>query len=264
MPRYRKDIFNQKNVSQVKGGVGIQFGMVFKLFAKAAWAPGLDDNRAWQVSWSGDALPIDNGSAPEIRFIDPLLRRRLGRLSRMALSVAHQAAAGQDSTNAVFASRHGELSRTVGILHALAADEVPSPAAFSLSVHNSAAGIFSIARADRSQSTALAAGEETLLWAMQDAAARLAAEPDSPILLVYADEPLPGEYQAYSSRSDPAHAVALLLGPGDDLHLEWSENDGTAPCNEPLSLAILAHLMGHRDRITWHGERLSVHGYIHA
>ena len=240
--------------------------MHMNIFACAAWAPGLSDIAAWQ-SWSGDALHPDDGSAPEVRFVDALLRRRLGRLSRMALHVANEAAAGLASLTTVFASRHGELARTVGILHALAADEAPSPAAFSLSVHNSAAGIFSIARANQAPSTALAAGEETLLWALQDAAVRLDADPDSPILLVYADEPLPREYQSFSP-SEPAHAVAFLLRSGEGMHLEWTENRAEnsrmQPSREPLSLVMLANLLGHRDRIAWHGERLSVHGYCES
>jgi hypothetical protein len=294
-------------------------GLSINISARAAWAPGLKNDAAWR-SWSGHALPDDDGTAPDVSFIDALLRRRLGRLSRMALHVANQAAAEYESLAAcrtlvvdsenrprrgqflpkfgnlapphspamvqgagekwtgavdlqptipksdrllptIFASRHGELSRTVAMLHALAADEAPSPAAFSLSVHNSAAGIFSIARGDPAPSTALAAGEETLLWALLEATIRLAADPLSPVLLVYADEPLPGEYQAFSKASEPAHALALLLQMGDGFQLEWDENRGHPPSPEPLSLALLEHLVGRRENLVWHGERLSVHGH---
>ncbi len=231
-----------------------------KIQAYASWAPSMEEDTAWQ-SWSGHALPDDNGSSPDVRFVDALLRRRLGRLARMALHVANQVATGHESLPAIFASRHGELSRTVNMLHALAADEAPSPAAFSLSVHNSAAGIFSIARNDPAPSTALAAGEETLLWALLEATIRLAATPDSSILLVYADEPLPGEYQDFDTASESAHALALLLQPGEGIHLEWNENRGNPPSPEPLSLALLAHLLGRRDNLAWHGEHLSVHGH---
>ncbi|MDO9225014.1 MAG: beta-ketoacyl synthase chain length factor [Pseudomonadota bacterium] len=236
-------------------------GFNINISASAAWAPGLDDAAAWRA-WPGKTLPLDDGSAPDIRFIDALLRRRLGRLSRMALHVANRVAAEWISLPTVFASRHGELSRTVSMLHALAAETSPSPAAFSLSVHNSAAGIFSIVRGDHAPSTALAAGDETLLWALLDATARLTDDPDSAILLVYADEPLATEYQSYSSASASAHALALLLRPGEGIHLEWTENRVRAPTPEPLSLTLLTHLLGQREKLTWHGERLSVD--IHA
>lgn len=237
--------------------------MRLNIIAFSAWAPGLASLPAWRA-WEADQLPADDGSGPDIRFIDAMLRRRLGRLSRMALHVAHEASAGQAGLNTIFASRHGELARTVGILHALAADEPPSPTAFSLSVHNAAAGIHNIARADHSPSTALAAGAETLLWALQDAAARLALAPDSPILLAYADEPLPEAYTRFRGAADSAHAIALLLAPGDGLELEWARNDVHPPSGEPLSLALLALLLGRRSELAWHGDRLSVHGRLHA
>lgn len=236
--------------------------MLMNVSACAAWAPGVGDISQLHP-WPTGALPPDDGSAPAIPFVDPLLRRRLGRLSRMALHVAHEAAAQETQLSTVFASRHGELSRTVSILHALSVNEAPSPAAFSLSVHNSAAGIFSIARADQSPSTALAAGEETLLWALQDAAIRLVTDPDSAILLVYADEPLPTEYRSFPA-PEPAHALAFLMRSGDDIHLDWAANDGNAPSREPLSVAMMAYLLGHRNSFAWHGARLSVHGYSHV
>ena len=161
----------------------------------------------------------------------------------------------------VFASRHGELGRTVNILHALSAQEMPSPAAFSLSVHNAAAGIFSIARTDPAPSTALAAGDETLLWALQEALIRLDADLDAQVLVVYADEPLPTEYPASASTPEPAHALAFLLSHGEGLRLEWSENCENPPSPEPFSLHVLAHLLGKRASISWHGERLSVSGH---
>lgn len=237
--------------------------VLLTLSAYSAWAPSLATPAAWQT-WSGDSLPADDGSAPDLRFVDTMMRRRLGRLSRMALQVANEAAMGLPRLTTIFASRHGELSRTVTILHDLAAGEMPSPAAFSLSVHNATAGIFAIARGDHSPSTALAAGDETLLWALQEAAVRLAGEPDTPVLLVYADEPLPGEYQPFRAASGPAHALALLLRPGTGLALEWTANPDLPPSPEPLSLALLAHLLGRRETLAWHGERLSVRGSHHA
>lgn len=193
-----------------------------------------------------------------------MLRRRLGRLSRMALHVANEIASGQPRLTTIFASRHGELGRTVSILHDLAVCQTPSPSAFSLSVHNSSAGIFAITRADHAPSSALAAGEETLLWALQDAAARLEDNPDTPVLLVYADEPLPDEYRPFQTDYEPAHALALLLRPGADLELEWQPVNTQTASKEPLSLALLAHLLGQRETVAWQGERLQINGHSHA
>jgi hypothetical protein len=168
----------------------------------------------------------------------------------------------------VFASRHGELSRTVALLHDLANDTPPSPASFSLSVHNTTSGIFSITRADASVSTAIAAGEETFLWALQDAVLRLAANSSLPVLLVYADEALPIEYQAFAGRTEPAYAMALLLTPGSNTRLAWIENTPAEPSeqdsNLPLPLAFLAWWLRGADSLIWRGDRLAIHGFRHA
>jgi len=230
----------------------------------SAWAPGLVSAMDGFDECRTEQPPVDDGAGPEIRFVSPMLRRRLGPLARMALHVAHEVSAGFAGLTTVFASRHGELTRTVGILHALARDEAPSPTAFSLSVHNATVGIHSIIRSDQAPSTALAAGDETLLWGFQEAAARLMHRPDLPVLLVYADETLPVEYEPFGATSEVAHAIAFLLASGNRMELEWTGNDGNPPSPEPLSLAILDHLLGRRKAIAWYGERLFVQGRLNG
>lgn len=137
------------------------------------------------------------------------MRRRLSTLSRVALKVAHDCVA-TDTVRVVFASRHGELRRTTDILRAISAGEPVSPTAFSLSVLNAMTGVFGIARGDRSAASAISAGAETLGYALLEAHAQYAAQPDSPTLLVYADEPAD---PAYGTIEDEVQggAIAILL-----------------------------------------------------
>src|SRR5690606_5860730 len=90
------------------------------------------------ISWAFWA-PGKKQSRPDISFVPSLLRRRLSILSAGAMHVANTALQDERDIPVVFASRHGELGRTAAILEALAACEAPSPTAFSLSVHNTAA-----------------------------------------------------------------------------------------------------------------------------
>ena len=166
--------------------------------------------------WS--AWPYGCGEAvqaPDVQFVDPSLRRRLGPLARMMLHVARACAEDVPDLRLVFASQHGELSYTIALLRSLSAGEPLSPTLFSLSVHNSAPGLFSSLRADHAESTALAAGEETLGHALLEAHCQLRADPERPVLMVYGDRPLPQEYAEFAPDSeDPqahGHAVALLL-----------------------------------------------------
>jgi hypothetical protein len=133
----------------------------------------------------------------------------------MMLHVASACAEDVRDLRLVFASQHGELSYTIALLRSLTAAEPLSPTLFSLSVHNSAPGLFSSLRADHAESTALAAGEETLGHALLEAHCQLRCDPARPVLMVYGDRPLPQEYGEFAADSeDPqahGHAVALLL-----------------------------------------------------
>jgi hypothetical protein len=116
--------------------------------------------------------------------------------------------AERDRVRVVFASRHGELRRTTDILCAISAGEPVSPTAFSLSVLNAMTGIFGIARGDRSPASAISAGPETLGYALLEAHAQFAADPSSPVLMVYADEPADA---AYGTIEDEVQGGALAI-----------------------------------------------------
>lgn len=147
---------------------------------------------------------------PDTGFIEPMVRRRLSSLSRVALKVAHDCANEQQAVRMVFASRHGELRRTTDILRAITAAEPVSPNAFSLSVLNAMSGIFGIARGDRSPATAISAGAETLGYALLEAYAQYMKQPSPPVLVVYADEPADALYGDVEDEVQKG-AVAILL-----------------------------------------------------
>ncbi|EIF30102.1 hypothetical protein BCh11DRAFT_05576 [Burkholderia sp. Ch1-1] len=157
--------------------------------------------------WS--SWPAAASAASDIGFIEPIVRRRLSTLSRVALKVAHDCVAA-DAARVVFASRHGELRRTTDILRAISAGEPVSPTAFSLSVLNAMTGVFGIARGDRSAASAISAGAETLGYALLEAHAQYATQQDSPLLLVYADEPADAAYGTIEDEV-PGGAIAILL-----------------------------------------------------
>jgi len=188
------------------------------------------------------AVPAATKSAAGLEFIDPMLRRRLSNLSRMALLAAaeclrdrpkpERVASADDGAaiatpgveretkgvRVVFASRHGELRRSTDILHTISLGETVSPTAFSLSVMNAMTGVFSIARQDRSASTALSAGPETLGYALLEGYAQYVSDPRAPVLVVYADEtadPIFGEIQDEIEGG----AVAVLISGEGTLRL---------------------------------------------
>jgi hypothetical protein len=187
--------------------------------------------------WS--SWPAAASAAPDIGFIEPIVRRRLSTLSRIALKVANDCVE-QRSTRVVFASRHGELRRTTDILRNISAGEPVSPTAFSLSVLNAMTGIFGIARADRAAASAISAGAETLGYALLEAYAQYATQPESPVLLVYADEPADAAYGTIEDEV-PGGAIAILLYNAD------ADADADAGDDAPAQLVCTRSRPGDPD-----------------
>jgi len=166
---------------------------------------------------------------PQIGFIEPLVRRRLSFLDRIALHVANACVADGEPVHLVFASRHGELARSAELLAQLAKNELPSPMSFSLSVLNAAAGLYGIARKDRSPATAVSSGEATFPLALVEGAAQAQKNPDAAVVVAFADEPPPEVYQPLIDSPRSAQAIAVRLEARKATHpldLSWSDAEG--------------------------------------
>lgn len=170
--------------------------------------------------WSAWSVPLDALACapapaklpvPDVSYVEPMLRRRISSLGKMGLKVAHDCVSTTGAVRLVFASRHGELRRTTEILHDLVQGQAVSPTAFSLSVLNAMAGVFGIARQDRSPAMALAAGAETLGYGLLEAYAQYASDPSQPVLFVYAGEPRDLVFGPLDGADDSSLALAILL-----------------------------------------------------
>lgn len=195
----------------------------FSIAAHAAWAPGLTTAEAWS-GWAQSPFRISGSCDAPVAAMPAMLRRRAGFLGRMALEVAYRCLDGRTGIPAIFCSRHGEVARAVALLSDLARGEPLSPTAFGLAVHNASAGLFSIARADRSNHMALAGGAATIEHAIVEACGLL-ADGAPEVLLVACDCPLPEPLDGFADCDEQPHAFAwLLTGAGGD----------------PISLALAA------------------------
>ena len=166
---------------------------------------------------------------PQVGFIEPLVRRRLSFLDRIALHVANACVAEGEAVHLVFASRHGELARSAELLAQLARNELPSPMSFSLSVLNAAAGLYGIARKDRSPATAVSSGEATFPLALVEGAAQAQKNPEAAVVVAFADEPPPEVYQSLVDSPRNAHAIAVRLEAKKaqkPVALSWDDGEG--------------------------------------
>ncbi len=190
--------------------------------------PGIFTPEQWAAYVAGQLQPSDEAT-PSVTFVEPMLRRRLSRLSRQLLAVAKPCAEVAPGSRAmVFASQHGELTTTVQLLQALAKQETPSPMGFSLSVHNTAAGLYSIATRDQAPATAIAAGQHTLKAALIEAYGQLHNGADS-VVMAYAEEPLTAVYAPFADAETPLCAIGLcLVKEGSTVTLSLDEFDDSA------------------------------------
>jgi hypothetical protein len=172
-----------------------------------AWASGLDSVTAWQ-EWAANPHSIENETRAPVKAMPPMLRRRAARLGRAALEAMYRLdpPAGQPI---VFASRHGELSRSLDLLEELTREGAVSPQEFSMAVHNAEAGLFTIARKDSASVTALASENALTLSALMEAASRL---PESgSVTLILCDEPIPELFKPFVKDEPFCVAAAMTL-----------------------------------------------------
>lgn len=228
----------------------------------AVWMP---------VSTDADSVAaISKEQQPALADVPAMTRRRLSRMTKIAFDVALAATAKagiekDQPVDSIFTSRHGDLHKTLGLLQQLAANEELSPSQFALSVHNAISGQYSIFCQNQASSNAIAAGPDSLHYALLEAAARFATEPElCYLMVVYADEPVPEPYQAACPDPSKTIGLALLLhkeqGDGFNL-LTQADADASTSADQaqqllPLLRGELSELAIVGQRRRWHWQRV--------
>ncbi|MEI6707305.1 MAG: beta-ketoacyl synthase chain length factor [Methylococcales bacterium] len=146
----------------------------------SAWCPDLDVR-------DDKLTTTDNITVPAC--VPKMLQRRLTPLARAVFAVADRCITAGEALPVVFSSAHGELGKSLAMLQAIQAGEELSPTAFSLSVHNAIAGLFSIAYRNHQEITVIASGQEGIAPAFIDAVGIL-HEGAAAVLIVFYDEPV--------------------------------------------------------------------------
>lgn len=165
-----------------------------------AWCPDLDTSNDRLITTDNIVVP---GCVPK------MLQRRLTPLARAVFVVADACIEVDEALPVVFSSAHGELSKSLTMLQAIQAGEELSPTAFSLSVHNAIAGLFSIAYHNHQEITVIASGQEGIAPAFIDALGIL-QEGAAAILLIFYDEAVADFYPIAPFNLSAAPCVLAL------------------------------------------------------
>ncbi|HET7359791.1 MAG TPA: beta-ketoacyl synthase chain length factor [Rhodanobacteraceae bacterium] len=183
-----------------------------------AWAPGIPDWAHLRALLRDQAAGPDAGAParPTPAALPPGERRRAPVGVLIAIEAAAQAVAmsGRDAATlpCIFASAHGDA----GIMDYMCATlaQTPremSPTRFHNSVHNAAAGYWTIAAACHAASTAVSARAESFGASLLEAAVQVAAEGQA-VLLVASDVPGAGPLGEMIDSTEP-FGCALVLAP---------------------------------------------------
>ncbi len=236
----------------------------FSVRGWSAWAPGIQSSDDW-LSWAESPVAPGLEGTPELKFIPAMVRRRFSRLSKMALQVAFDATPPEQlaDVSTVFASRHGEANACVGLLTDIARQAPLSPTAFSHSVHNTQAGLFSIAANNGRISSSIAAGRDTFCAGLIEALGICERAPARPTLLVIADELPPEIFGEFQDEIPCSYALALMIEPGlvRGAHAFRIENTAAklVPADTlprlPQALEFLAWMLGDKRSLELSDER---------
>lgn len=211
------------------------------VIAQAAWMPGRST-----VGSVVEAGPIDSALAdkgPDLSGYPSRLMRGTSVVTRMCASVARQALvqSGVEAADvpAIFGSAFGEVTIALDQLAMMVTgDGQVSPTLFKNSVHNTSAGVFSIAHGNRTMSTSLAVGELTVPYVLLEGL--MCLEAGAPhVLVAVGDETLPEPLSALGEW--PSFAAAWVLSAqrpatGDALRLSelTAETQAATPVPEEL------------------------------
>jgi hypothetical protein len=182
------------------------------------WSPRLPGwALAVDVAAGRAAAPADPLPRPAPTLLAPTERRRAPDTVALALEVASRACAAANrepkALPSVFASTYGDLPINDYMCSTLATTpKLCSPTKFHNSVHNAAAGYWTIGTGSLAPSTAILAGPDTFAAGLVEAVSQALCD-STPVLLVAYDVEARGPL-ATQTQSQGLLAVALVIEPG--------------------------------------------------
>lgn len=202
-----------------------------------AWAPGLEYQDERLLDASDTAAP---------QRVPKMLQRRLTPLAKAVFNVAGPCVESGKTPPVVFSSAHGEICKSLAMLKTIQAGEELSPTAFSLSVHNAIAGLFSIAYRNSQEITVIAPGQEGIAPAFIEALGMLHEGAEEVLMILY-DEPIDDFYPTAPFKLNMVFPCVLALRialTGDGLPLQLrrspeSRDDGEHPVQLQAFLRFL-------------------------
>lgn len=225
------------------------------LHGRGLWSPGVPDVATYLAR-----AEDPSAERPACDVVHPRMKRATSLLTQTSIEVMTQAARDAsfelDQCATVFGSEHGEIQIAVEQMQMMQEGSgIVSPARFKNSVHNTAAGLFSISVVNRGFTTAIAAGEHTFAMSLLEAWMLLVDGDVEQVVVSIAEEPLPTPIHDFAPHVALGVAVALSIhsdgafakiGVPERL-TDKPSNDASSPTTsiESPSIEIPARFVGH-------------------
>ena len=235
------------------------------------WANGLPSWAAACAFAATGALAADAPAKPSPQLLAPNERRRAPESVAVALEVALAACtqAGRDPATlpSVFASTHGDLAITDYMCATLSGDPAAiSPTRFHNSVHNAAAGYWTIGNGCVAATTAISAFDASFAQGLVEALSQLAAGAEAVLLAAYDTTAVGPAASLWASTGVRGGALVLARadGTGAGLLLEAALDAGDArAAGGPLALHAAGNAMAPMlplfDALAVHGRGAIIH-----
>lgn len=211
------------------------------------WCNGLPSWQAARDFVASGTLPDTAPGKPSPQLLPPNERRRAPESVAVALEVALAACAdaGRDpaSLPSVFTSTHGDLSITDYVCTTLASDPTAlSPTKFHNSVHNAAAGYWTIGAGCMQAATAISAYDASFAQGLLEALMQL-AEGAEAVLLVGYDTGATGALRSVHDCSGLLGGALILSNAGTGPRITATLADGDSAASGPLGRHAAANPM---------------------
>ncbi|HDR1021719.1 TPA: beta-ketoacyl synthase chain length factor [Pasteurella multocida] len=200
--------------------------LTFNIAKLKAYSANLTDKTQWQTWATQEYQPLEAGTKFATPLIPMMQARRMGLADKMAIQLALELNQQSEIDFVVFASRHGQLSRTYKLLANFFQQGEMSPTDFATAVHNAPAGQFSILAKQTSPISSIAAEENTFCAAILEALLALDNGKKS-VLVIFFDDQVSDFYKSHipDNEKSEAYAVGLLLTSGNEWQLSFNTCD---------------------------------------
>jgi hypothetical protein len=224
-------------------------GLAARIEGIGFWTRGLPSWGAARAYAIDGTHVTDAPARPSPQLLPPNERRRAPETVAIALEVAMAAceAAGRDpaSLPSVFASTHGELAITDYMCATLAQDaRTLSPTRFHNSVHNAAAGYWTIGTGAMQPASAISSHTASFAQGLIEALAQLGEGREAVLLVAYDGQAVGPLAQVVPSEGLLGGALVLSRdGDGAQLHARLVPASTRGPFDGPLARVAGANAM---------------------